>query len=159
MTSAFSYMLTFLGIIFWLIRTVIAVMEYLGKTFICTTLNLNIEIIVIFATLIAFLFVIKRNLIGAAFYFAINGAYFGTALYNSLMKITDVEYGLATNTTLDLLFAVMGILIPLFTFLDILINKNRKNTTLNSKVGWFYDNEQFDRKFDERADRNNYRTM
>ena len=157
MTSAFSYMLTFMGIIFWLVRTVIAVMEYLGKAFICTTLNLNIEIIVIFATLICFLFVIKRNLIGAAFYFGINGAYFGTALYNSLMKITDVEYGLATNTTLDLLFAVMGILIPLFTFLDILINKNRKNTTLNSKVGWFYDNEQFDRKFDERADRNEYK--
>ena len=157
MTSAFSYMLTFMGIIFWILRTVIAVMEYLGKAFICTTLNLNIEIIVIFATLICFLFVIKRNLIGAAFYFGINGAYFGTALYNSLMKITDVEYGLATNTTLDLLFAVMGILIPLFTFLDILINKNRKNTTLNSKVGWFYDNEQFDRKFDERADRNEYK--
>ena len=73
------------------------------------------------------------------------------------MKITDAEYGLATNTTIDLLLAVMGILIPLFTFLDILINKNRKNTTLNSKVGWFYDNEQFDRKFDERADRNEYK--
>ena len=157
MTSAFSYMLTFMGIIFWLVRTVIAVMEYLGKAFICTTLNLNIEIIVIFATLICFLFVIKRNLIGAAFYLGINGAYFGTALFNSLMKITDAEYGLATNTTIDLLLAVMGILIPLFTFLDILINKNRKNTTLNSKVGWFYDNEQFDRKFDERADRNEYK--
>ena len=157
MTSIFSYMLTFMGIIFWLVRTVIAVMEYLGKAFICTTLNLNIEIIVIFATLICFLFVIKRNLIGAAFYLGINGAYFGTALFNSLMKITDAEYGLATNTTIDLLLAVMGILIPLFTFLDILINKNRKNTTLNSKVGWFYDNEQFDRKFDERADRNEYK--
>ena len=157
MTSAFSYMLTFMGIIFWLVRTVIAVMEYLGKAFICTTLNLNIQIIVIFATLLCFLFVIKRNLIGAAFYLGINGAYFGTALFNSLMKITDAEYGLATNTTIDLLLAVMGILIPLFTFLDILINKNRKNTTLNSKVGWFYDNEQFDRKFDERADRNEYK--
>ena len=73
------------------------------------------------------------------------------------MKITDAEYGLATNTTIDLLLAVMGILIPLFTFLDILINKNRKNTTLSGKVGWFYDNEQFDRKFDERADRNEYK--
>lgn len=157
MTSAFSYLLTFMGIIFWVFRTVVAVMEYLGKSFICTTLNLNIEIIVIFATLFFFLFVIKRNLIGAAFYFGINGAYFGTALFNSLMQIKDVEYGLTINTTLDLLFAVMGILIPLFTFLDILINKNRKNTTLSGKVGWFYDNEEFDRKFDERADRNQYK--
>ena len=157
MTSAFSYLLTTLGIIFWLLRAVIAVMEYLGKAFICTTLNLNIEIAVIFATLPCMLFVIKRNLIGAACYMGIYGAYFGTALYNNIMKITDVEHSLVINDSVSLLLSVLGIIIPLFTFLDILINKNRKNTTLNSKVGWFYDNEQFDRKFDERADRNEYK--
>lgn len=157
MKNAFSYILTFMGISFWILRTVIAVMESLGKTFICTTLNLNIEIIVIFATLICLLFVIKRNLIGAACYFGINGTYFGTALFNSLIKITAVENNLVITDTLNLLFSVLGIIIPLFTFLDILINKNRKNTTLNSKIAWFYNNEQFDRKFDERADRNEYK--
>ena len=34
-----------------------------------------------------------------------------------------------------------------------------KNNPKDKKTDWFYDNEQFDRKLDERADKNNYRTM
>ena len=43
--------------------------------------------------------------------------------------------------------------------LDLLMDKNRKNHPKDKKTDWFYDNEQFDRKMDERADKNNYRTL
>ena len=38
-------------------------------------------------------------------------------------------------------------------------DKNRKAHPKDKKTDWFYKNEQYDRKLDERADKNNYRTM
>ena len=56
-----------------------------------------------------------------------------------------------------MLCTVMGIIIPLLIFFDILLNKNRTIGTGAKKEDWFYANEEYDRKFDERADRNQYR--
>ena len=41
--------------------------------------------------------------------------------------------------------------------LNVLLDKNRKAHPVDKKTVWFYKNEQYDRKFDERADRNQYR--
>ena len=43
--------------------------------------------------------------------------------------------------------------------LDLLLDKNRKENPKDKKTDWFYKNEEFDRKLDDRADKNNYRTM
>ena len=40
-----------------------------------------------------------------------------------------------------------------------LFHRNRKNNPKDKKTDWFYRNEEFDRKLDDRADKNNYRTM
>ena len=40
-----------------------------------------------------------------------------------------------------------------------LMDKNRTNHPVDKKTDWFYKNEEFDRKLDDRADKNNYRTM
>ena len=42
---------------------------------------------------------------------------------------------------------------------DLIIDKSRKANPKDKKTDWFYKNEQFDRKLDERADKNNYRTL
>ena len=42
---------------------------------------------------------------------------------------------------------------------DLLLDKNRKENPKDKKTDWFYKNEEFDRKLDDRADKNNYRTM
>ena len=34
-----------------------------------------------------------------------------------------------------------------------------KNNPKDKKTDWFYTNEQYDRQLDERADKNNYRTL
>ena len=99
--------------------------------------------------------VIKRNIIGAAAYFGIYGAYFGTALYNQIMGIN--EQGLNIVNASDSLILFVGILISLFTFFDILLNKHRGNFGADSKTKWFYNNDKYDREFDERADRNQYK--
>ena len=56
-----------------------------------------------------------------------------------------------------LAFLIAGVLIPLFTFLDIALNKHRGNFGADNKTKWFYQDDKYDRKFDERADRNEYK--
>ena len=40
-----------------------------------------------------------------------------------------------------------------------LLDKNRVNNPKDKKTDWFYKGEQYDRQLDERADKNNYRTL
>ena len=51
----------------------------------------------------------------------------------------------------------MGIVIPTLTFLDILFNKSRKGKGGDKNTDWFFTNKDYDREFDERSDRNQYR--
>lgn len=156
MTNVFSYFLTFFSILFWLFRVVVAAMESLGKAFVCTTLNLQLEIILIFASLPCILLILKRNLIGATVFLGMYVSYFGTALYNNFMGINGTQ-GLTISNSVSLLSSALGIILPIFVFLDILINKNRRNIKLDKKTAWYFKNEKFDRVYDERADRNQYK--
>ena len=60
---------------------------------------------------------------------------------------------------MQLMFSFLAIIIALAVLIDLLLDKNRKNNPKDKKTDWFYNNEEFDRKVDERADKNNYRTM
>ena len=155
MTTLFSYLLTFLAIIFWCFRVLTTILYELKVQFFSEPVNEMIEIIVLFASLPCLLLVIKRNIVGAAAYLGIYGAYFGTALYNKFMGIQ--QEGLTIASASDTLILIVGILIALFTFLDILLNKHRGNFGADAKTRWFYTNDKFDREFDERADRNQYK--
>ena len=68
--------------------------------------------------------------------------------------------GVADIYTYDTIIAsTIGIAVALFAFLNILVDKNRKAHPTDKKTDWFYKNEQYDRKLDDRADKNNYRTL
>jgi hypothetical protein len=55
--------------------------------------------------------------------------------------------------------SLIGMIIPIAVLLDLLLDKNRKNNPKDKKTDWFYQNEEYDRKMDDRADKNNYRTL
>ena len=155
MTTLFSYFLTFIAVIFWIFRVVVTLFYQLDIEFFATPLNVDAEILVLFLSIPCILFVIKRNIIGAALYIAVYVSYFGTALYN-LIILTQAT-GFTIFNSSEILFLCIGILIPILTFFDILINKNRANFQGDKKTDWFYKNKDYDRKFDERADRNQYK--
>lgn len=155
MTSLFSYLLTFLGIMYWFFRAIVTVLYQLDRPFFATPLNTNLEIIVLFATLPCMILVIKRNIVGAACYLGIYAAYFGTALYEAIMASQST--GLDIVNTSNMFCILLGVIIPMLTFFDILFNKHRTLGNGKKKEDWFYKNEAYDRKFDERADRNQYR--
>ncbi len=155
MTSLFSYLLTFFGIVFWFFRAIATLMYQLDVEFFAKPINVTLEIVVLFATLPCILLVVKRNIVGAAAYMGIYVTYFGTSLYEAILGVQATGLNLVNSS--DMLCTVVGVIIPILTFLDILLNKNRSMGKDNKKGDWFYKNEAFDREFDERADRNQYR--
>ena len=163
MFSMFSYLITFLGVLFWFFRAIVCLQATRELEFIIEPLNLSMEIALLFATVPCFVLIFKRNLIGATVYFGMYGAYFGTALYQAYQAYMNMGEITVDNTyvvpnTVNLLVCGFGVVIPLLTFLDILINKNRTRFNGDKKTDWYYKNSDYDRQYDERADRNQYRS-
>ena len=155
--TLFSYLLTILGIFYWIFRAIITAMYTSGVNFVVQPLNVGFEIALVFATIPCMIFVLKRNVIGAACYMAIYVSYFGTAIYNSMNSIADSN-GLTVADSAELMLAIVGVVIPMLTFVDIWLNKHRKSVFAGKKsTDWYYNTDKYDRQYDERADRNQYK--
>ena len=149
-----SYLLTFLAVLFWLFRLVVAFAFSMDMDIGFTPLNMTFEIVLLFVTVPCIILVFKRNLIAAVVYLALYISYFGKNIYDTVMGISG---GMKLTDATSVFVSIIGIAIPLFTTLDIALNKERKGSGGSRKTNWFYDNPDYDRKFDERADKNNYK--
>lgn len=119
--------------------------------------NITIEIALIFLTLLCLILVVKRKLIGAIIYVVSYGWYYGVGLFNTIYGVLLKGETMVLSNSLEILVSAIGVLLPLMVVIDTLADKNRKLSPVDKKTDWFYKNEQFDRKFDERADRNEYK--
>ena len=154
-----SYLLVIFMIMYWGLRIIITLSAQLGGNFVgVVPINMTFEIILLFAFLLCVILVIKRKVIGAALYLALYGIYFGGDLTEKLRIITSGE-----TLTMDQMacgfFSLIGIILALAVLIDLLFDKGRKVHPVDKKTDWFYKNEQFDRELDDRADKNNYRTL
>ena len=146
-----SYMVNMFAIMFWLFRVYVALMISGGSEIPFTTPGIEMEIAVIFITLISIFMICRRNLIFASIYL---GTYFAFFTYG----IALMNGNISTNTQLlNAMLMILGILIALLNFLDVMFNKNRKGSTKDNKTDWFYATDKYEREFDERADRNQYK--
>ena len=146
-----SYMVNMFAIMFWLFRVYVALMVSSGSEIQCTTPGLELEITVIFITLISIFMIFKRNLIFASIYL---GTYFAFFTYG----IALMNGNISTNKQLlNAMVMIAGIIIALLNFLDVMFNKNRKGSTKDNKTDWFYATDKYEREYDERADRNQYK--
>lgn len=146
-----SYMVNMFAIMFWLFRVYVALMVSSGSEIQFTTPGLELEITVIFITLISIFMIFKRNLIFASIYL---GTYFAFFTYG----IALMNGNISTNKQLlNAMVMIAGIIIALLNFLDVMFNKNRKGSTKDNKTDWFYATDKYDREYDERADRNQYK--
>ena len=146
-----SYMVNMFAIMFWLFRVYVALMISGGSEIPFTTPGIEMEIAVIFITLISIFMIFRRNLIFASIYL---GTYFAFFTYG----IALMNGNISTNTQLlNAMLMILGILIALLNFLDVMFNKNRKGSTKDNRTDWFYATDKYEREFDERADRNQYK--
>lgn len=150
MVGMLSYLISFLGILFWLFRVVVVLCATMEWEFAIQPINTNLEIALLFVSIPCFALILKRHLGGAFVYFIAFTAYFGNDLYNCITN--------SVGNIQTIMIDALGVILPLLSLIDIGINKDRMGTGEDKKTVWFYGNEEFDRKMDERADRNNYRT-
>ena len=97
--------------------------------------------------------IVKRNIVGPTVYLGMSFAYFGSSIYERIMA----GAGLDILANMDVILEFCGILIPLFMFFDILFNKNKMNFAEARKTEWYFGTDKYDRQYDERADRNQYK--
>ena len=156
-----TWMLVMFIVMFWAFRVMIAISAELNwEMGALKPLNTQVEIILLFVVLACLIFIVKRKLIGALVYLMAYGLYFGTDIVTNIsVLINAVENGMNMNLYINLLMSLIGIILPIATLLDLLMDKARKANPKDKKTDWFYKNEDYDRKLDERADKNNYRTL
>lgn len=152
--SMFSMLISLFAVIFWVLRVATAFTTSMGFEFFLEPLNLQVEIILAFITFACIILIFKRSLIGALVYLLSHIGYFGVYLYNLLMN-TD---GVVVYDYVNILVSILGILLPLIIFIDIGMSQSAKKTTSKTKkTDWYYQNDKYDREYDERADRNQYK--
>ena len=156
MKNLTSYLFLFFMIMFWVFRIIVALCASMSFDFVVQPMDLNFEIILLFLTLVSIILIFKRSMLGALFYLIGNGLYFGTDIYNAVMQIMDGGE-IAVEAYPNLFFSGIGILLPILVLFDMLLDKGRKVHPVDKKTDWFYKNKEFDRQFDERADRNEYK--
>lgn len=143
---------------YWAFRVIVAVTGSMGLDFITKPIDNNIEIALLFIVLACVPFIFKRKLIGAIIYLASYGWYFGRGLIDNAMRLINNET-LSMEVYTDMFFALIAIALPIVALFDILLDKNRMINPIDKKTDWFYKNEDYDRKLDERADKNQYKTL
>ena len=154
-----TWMLVMFMVLFWLLRIVIALAYELKWNFAgLVPLNQSMEIALLFVFLLCLILIVKRKMIGALLYLLTYGMYFGTNVTSNIQTILDVANGTTEiSQYLNLFMSVIGIILPIAVLLDLLWDRERKENPKDKKTDWFYKNQKFDRKMDERADKNNYK--
>lgn len=154
----FSTMLLIMfGVMFWISRIVVAIVTQMGIDLVgIVSWNLTYEIILIFVTVVCLILIAKRKIIGSILYLILYGYYFGTDILNRVGQLSQ-EGGMTFENISNLFIACIGIALAIAILVDAITLKAKKGKPKKQKTDWFYGNKDFDRKFDERADRNEYK--
>lgn len=152
-----TWMVLAVDVMFWIFRIIAAYTSSMGIEFMVKPMDMNMEIAMIFLALICFVFIAKRKFLGSIVYMIGYLGYFGVYLFKNLQAM-QAGTGMMDDY-INILFSLAGVALPLFTFFDLLLDKNRQSHPKDSKTDWFYNNKKYDMEKDERADKNNYRTL
>lgn len=158
MKNLSSWLITFFIIMFWAFRVIVAIMGTMGSDAMIAPIDNTIEVILLFVVLLLIPFIFKRKIIAAIIYLLAYGWYFGRGLMTNVLSILNGET-LSSTTYMEMFIGLIAIVLPIAALFDILLDKARTKNPVNKETDWFYKNEQYDRKLDERADKNNYRTL
>lgn len=154
-----TWLLVCFMVMYWVFRIMVALMAQMHQNFIVQPFNITIEIILLFVVLVCLVLIVKRKMVGALIYLVSYVMYFGSDVITKITTLIEDSSQLGLNDYTALIISLIGIVLPLTVILDLLADKNRKAHPTDKKTDWFYKNEQYDRKLDDRADKNNYRTL
>ena len=158
MKNISSWLIAIFMFMFWVFRVIVAFQAQYEKDFGgFTAFNLKIEVILLFIVVLCIILFLRRNIIGGLIYIVAYSYYFGGyLLINAIPKLMEGE-SLNFIILQNAIVSVLGILLGIFALFDLVIDRARKRDPKDKKTDWFFQNSKYDRKLDERADKNEYR--
>lgn len=154
MKNMSSWLLTIFIIMFWIFRVIVAFTYNMGIGFPVEPLNFNIEMVLIFVMFFAIVLILGRKLLGGIVYVIANLYYFGSYAYNWAVAPTEE---MDVNVLINILIVGVALILSIGILLDLALNQDRHEGKDNRDTHWFYKDEKYDRKLDERADKNQYK--
>lgn len=149
-----NWMLLIFMFMFWALRVMVAYMDALGKEFITKPIDSTTEIVILFVTLVCMILVAKRKIVGGFIYVVVYLGYFGVSLFNQIVPaIKDGSFSISAG--MDIFLSAIAIILSLLVLMDLLGDKAKRPD--DKKTEWFFKNKDYDRKLDDREDRNNYK--
>ena len=153
-----SWMISIFIVMFWIFRVVVAMFAQTESGFNgFIVFDFNKEIILLFVTLLSFVLIFKRKIVGAILYLITYGYYFGGYLYTNLLPMLTNVSEISENLFQNSAICIIALILSISVLIDILIDKSKRNTYRDSKTDWFFKNKNTDRKLDDKADKNQYK--
>lgn len=157
MKTMANYLIIMLSVMLFIFRLIVVFTTTMGIEFAVTSLNVNLEIGLLFVMLICIILISRNKLSGAVILTVSSIAYYGADI---LQKFTYIsQNNVSIEMAMELVISVVCVIIPIFAFFIIAFAKEQEKRPVDKKTDFFYKNEAYDRKYDERADKNNYRTL
>ena len=155
MKTMANYLIIMLSVMLFIFRLTVVFTTTMGIEFVVTSLNVNLEIGLLFVMLICIILISRNKLSGAVILTVASIAYYGADI---LQKFTYIsQNSLSIDMAMELIISVICVIIPIFAFFIIAFAKEQEKRPVDKKTDFFYKNEEYDRNLDERADKNNYR--
>ena len=160
MKNVASWLLVFFMGIFWVFRIVVTLSAQFGGDFGgFIVFNNTFEIVLLFLTLLCFILIMKRVIWGGIIYLVANCLYFGGYIVSNLIPALSNEGGIDMMILQNSVIGVLGIILALCIVIDIAVQRVTTKHFSDNKTDWYFNNEKYDREMDERADKNQYRTL
>ena len=157
MRTMSNYLIIMFSVILFIFRLIVVFTTVWGIDFMIKSTNVNYEIIFLFIMLISIILLSKNKLTGAILFLISSIAYYGPSLLNIFSVLSSSNASMDSIT--EMVVSLIGIILPLFAFFIIAAAKKQEAKPVDKKTDFFYKNEAYDRKYDERADKNNYKTL
>ena len=160
MKNVASWLLLFFMGMFWMFRIAVTLSSQFGGDFGgFIVFDNTLEIALLFFTLVCFILIIKRVIWGAILYLVANCLYFGGYIIQNLFPALGREGGIDMIVLQNSVVGALGIVLALCIVIDIAVQKINTKHFSDNKTDWYFNNDKYDRKMDERADKNQYRTL
>lgn len=157
MKNLSSWLIAIFAFMFWAFRVIITALYAMGTEIILPPMDMTMEIVLLFLTFVCICFITRRKLLPSLIYLIAHVLYYGVYIYQNIEAIINQSGSL--DLYMELFVCLIAVIIPLVAFFDVLLDKSRKANPVDKQTDWFYKNKEFDRKMDDRADKNQYRTL
>lgn len=156
MRTMANYLIIMLTVVLFIFRLIVVITATMGIEFMIQPINVNYELALLFIMIICIILMSKNKLSGAVILSIASIAYYGPTL---LGQITGLSTGVNINSALEAVVSLACVIIPIFAFFIIAFAKEQEKRPVDKKTDFFYKGDTYDRKYDDRADKNNYRIM